>query len=147
VGTPHAASALGVYDYAMFAYFAAYLAYAIHAFFSRKRIIGLTAALLLIVAWALHTVFFVDRAHFYYLQHQGFVLPATNMFEAVSFFCWLIVLVYLILEPLLLKTRLFGVFALLLPVAGMAYSAKEMSSDPRELMPSVRIGNAASTIL
>ena len=138
MGTPHVSSALGAYDYAMFAYFAAYIIYAVHAFFSRKRVIGQAATVLLIVAWILHTVFFVQRAHFYYLQHQGFVLPATNMFEAVSFFCWMIVLGYLILEPLLLKTRLFGVFALLLPVAGMAYTAKEMSPDPRQLMPSLK---------
>lgn len=131
-------SGLALYDYAMFAYFAAYLVYAVHAFFSRKRGVGVAATLLLAAAWLVHTGFLVQRSIFYYHQHQGFVLPATNMFEAISYFCWMIVIAYLISETFILKSRLFGVFALMLPVAGMAYTARAMSADPRELMPSLK---------
>lgn len=129
---------LGVYDFAMFGYFAAYLAYAFHAFFNRKPFLGWVATALTVVAFTLHTVFMVQRAIFYYHQHQGFVLPATNMFEAISYFAFLIVLAYLIIERTMFKTALFGVFSMLIPVAAMAYTAKGMSSDPRELMPSLK---------
>ena len=46
----------------------------------------MSARSILLIAAALHTVFFVQRAIYYFHQHQGFVLPATNMFEAISFF-------------------------------------------------------------
>jgi cytochrome c-type biogenesis protein CcsB len=132
------ASGLAIYDYAMFAYFAAFVAYAAHAFFARQRWVSYACVVMLLAAAALHTVFFVQRAIFYNHQHQGFVLPATNMFEAISFFAWLTVLSYLILEPLLFKTRRFGVFALIIPAAAMAYTAKGINQDPRELMPSLK---------
>jgi cytochrome c-type biogenesis protein CcsB len=122
----------------MIGYFAAFVVYAAHAFFMRQRATGIVAVLLLLVAATLHTVFFVQRAIYYFHQHQGFVLPATNMFEAISFFAWLSVIAYLIIEPLLLKTRFFGVFALIIPAAAMAYTAKGISQDPRELMPSLK---------
>jgi cytochrome c-type biogenesis protein CcsB len=104
----------------------------------RQRATGVVAVILLLIAAALHTVFFVQRAIYYFHQHQGFVLPATNMFEAISFFAWLTVLAYLVLEPLLLKTRLFGVFGLIIPAAAMAYTAKGINQDPRELMPALK---------
>jgi cytochrome c-type biogenesis protein CcsB len=131
-------SGLEVYDYAMIAYFAAFIIYAAHAFFLRKRVVGIVAVLLLLTAATLHTVFLVQRGYYYFVQHQGFVLPATNMFEAISFFAWLSVIAYLVFEPLLLKTRYFGVFALILPTAAMAYTAKGINQDPRELMPSLK---------
>jgi len=134
----HVASGLSVYDWAMFAYFGAYLVYALHIFFLRKRAVGVLATVLLVAAFAMHTTFLVERALFYYAQYQGFVLPATNMFEAISYFAWLAVLGYLVVELFVVKTRTFAIFALLLPVAGMAYSAKAMSTDPRELMPSLK---------
>jgi cytochrome c-type biogenesis protein CcsB len=129
---------LGVYDFAIVAYFVAFLVYAAHAFFFRQEAVGRVAAVLLGIAAILHTVFFVQRAVFYYHQHNGFVLPATNMFEAISFFAWLTVLCYLVLEPLLFKTRHFGVFGLMIPLASMAYTAKWISQDPRVLMPSLK---------
>ncbi len=129
---------LGVYDFAMFGYFAAYLVYAFHAFFNRKPAVGWLATALTAAAFLLHTVFMVQRAIFYYHQHQGFVLPATNMFEAISYFAWLVVLAYLLIERTMFKTGLFGVFAMLIPVAAMAYTTKGMNQDPRELMPSLK---------
>jgi len=132
------ASGLVIYDYAMIGYFVAYVLYAAHAFWLRQRAVGIAAAIVLALTWVVHTLFFVQRAIFYYHQHQGFVLPATNMFEAISFFAWLTVLSYLIIEPLLLRTRFFGVFGLLIPVAAMAYTAKGVSQDPRELMPALK---------
>lgn len=131
-------SGLEVYDYAMIGYFAAFVVYAAHAFFLRQRATGIVAVLLLLAAAILHTVFLFQRGIYYYHQHQGFVLPATNMFEAISFFAWLSVIAYLVFEPLLLKTRFFGVFALIIPTAAMAYTAKGINQDPRELMPSLK---------
>lgn len=135
--TTTAATGIQLYDVAMFAYFGAFLLYAVHMFFARGRNFGLVANLVLIAAWVLHTVFLVNRAIFYYHQHQGFVLPATNMFEAISFFAWLIVLCYFALEYML-KTRFFGMIALILPVAGLAYTARGMDQDARELMPALK---------
>jgi cytochrome c-type biogenesis protein CcsB len=134
----HVPASLGIYDFAMFGYFAAYLAYAFHAFFDRRPIIGRIATGLTAVAFVLHSTFMVERAIFYYHQHQGFVLPATNMFEAISYFAFLTVLSYLIIECTLFKSAIFGVFAMLIPVAAMAFTARSMSQDPRELMPSLK---------
>jgi cytochrome c-type biogenesis protein CcsB len=134
----HASSGMNVYDFATFAYLGAFLLYALHAFFFRQKSVGLASTLLLVAAWALHTVFLVERALFYNAQYQGFVLPATNMFEAISYFAWLVALLYLIVETGFLKTRLFGVFALIIPSAAMAYTAKWMDQAPRELMPSLK---------
>jgi len=126
-----------LYDYAMFGYFIAYLIYAYHAFFDKRKGVGLTGTIILCLTWVVHTAFLVERTMFYYAQYQGFLLPATNMFEAIGYFCWLVVLLYIIAE-FILKTRAFGVFALLLPVSGMAYIARAMTPDPRELMPSLK---------
>jgi cytochrome c-type biogenesis protein CcsB len=128
---------LSVYDYAMFGYFAAFIVYALHLFWFRRPRIGALAAGILWLAWVLHTVFLVQRALFYNEQHQGFVLPATNMYEAISFFTWLVVLLYLVAE-FFLKTRVFGVLAMIVPVAAMAYIAAGISADPRELMPALK---------
>jgi cytochrome c-type biogenesis protein CcsB len=134
----HASGGLNIYDFAAFAYFAAFLLYALHAFFLRQKGVGVAATLMLVLAFGLHTVFLVERAMFYNAQYQGFVLPATNMFEAISYFAWLVALIYLIVEPLFLKTRAFGVFALMVPVAAMAYTAASQDQAPRELMPSLK---------
>lgn len=134
----HASSGINVYDFATFAYLAAFLLYALHAFFFRQKSVGVAATLLLAAAWILHTVFLVERALLYNAQYQGFVLPATNMFEAISYFAWLVSLLYLIFETGFLKTRVFGVFALIIPAAAMAYTGKFMDPSPRELMPSLK---------
>lgn len=134
----HVNTGINFYDYATFAYLAAFLLYGLHAFFFRQKSVGLVATALLAVAWVLHTVFLVQRALFYYAQYQGFVLPATNMFEAISYFAWLVVLLYLIVETGFIKTRAFGVFALIIPAAAMAYTGKYMDPAPRELMPSLK---------
>jgi cytochrome c-type biogenesis protein CcsB len=136
--TAHAASGLGIYDYAMLAYFAAYALYALHAFSLRRAGFGWVCTVTLAAAFAMHTAFMVQRALFYNAQYQGFVLPATNMFEAISYFAWLIVLLYLVVDVFFIKTRVFGVFALIIPVAAMAYSTNALSADPRELMPSLK---------
>jgi len=135
--TETAAKVIGLYDITMFAYFGAFIVYAVHMFFARSKPVGLIANLVLWAAWIMHTVFLVQRSVFYFHQHKGFVLPATNMFEAISFFVWLIVLLYFGLE-IVLKTRYFGVLVLLLPVAGLAYTARGMSPDARELMPALK---------
>jgi len=129
---------LDIYDTVMFGYFVAFFTYALHAFILRRPGFGRFAWLILACAFVLHTAFLIQRAVFYYQQYQGFVLPATNMFEALGYFAWLVVLVYFVCEALLLKTRFLGVFALLVPVAAMAYTATGMSGDPRELMPSLK---------
>ncbi len=134
----HASSGINVYDFATFGYLGAFLLYALHAFFFRQKSVGVAATLLLGASWILHTVFLVERSLFYHAQYQGFVLPATNMFEAISYFAWLVVLLYLIVETGFLKTRLFGVFALIVPAAAMAYTGKWMDPTPRELMPSLK---------
>lgn len=125
------------FEYAIFAYAAAYVGYLVFAFF-RSKPIGYLATGLLAGGWLLHTVFLVQRAQWYYAQHQTFVLPSTNMFEVVGYFVWLIVLSYLIAEQLLFKTRAFGVIALILPLAAVMYASHGMSADPRELMPSLK---------
>jgi cytochrome c-type biogenesis protein CcsB len=126
-----------IYDYSMYGYFAAYLVYAVHTLFYRTRALGWLATGLLAASWVAHTVFFVLRALFYHEQHGGFLLPATNMYEAVSYFAWIIVLLYLIAEQVL-KTRAFALFALVLPIAGVAYATKAMDPAPRELFPSLK---------
>jgi cytochrome c-type biogenesis protein CcsB len=128
---------LQLYDYAMFGYFGAYVLYAVLAFFRKSRPLGYAATGLLAVTWLVHTAFLVERATFYYKQYQGFLLPSTNMFEAIGYFAWLVTLLYLIAERLL-KTRAFGVIALIFPVACVAYAARAMAPDPRELMPSLK---------
>lgn len=128
---------LQLYDFAMFAYFGAFVLYAFHMFWMRKPWFGKIAVSVLWGAWGLHTWFLVNRSIFYFHQYQGFVLPSTNMFEAISFFVWLIVLLYFALE-LVLKTRMFGMVALVLPVAGLAYTARGMDQNARELMPALK---------
>jgi len=131
------ASGLVIYDYAMIGYFVAYVLYAAHAFWLRQRAVGIAAAIVLALTWVVHTLFFVQRAIFYYHQHQGFVLPATNMFEAISFFAWLIVLLYLIGE-FVIKTRIFGVLGMIVPIAALASTAAGINTDPREIMPALK---------
>lgn len=126
-----------LYDYAMFGYFAAYVLYAALIVFRKSRGLGLLATGILAATWLVHTGFLIERGMFYYKQYQGFLLPSTNMFEAVGYFAWLVTLLYLIAERVL-KTRAFGVLALLFPAGGVAYAARAMSADPRELMPSLK---------
>ena len=139
MGEPTAAAAPGlqVIDFSMLAYFTAFFAYAVHLFFVRSKQFGLVANLILLAGWVLQTIYLVERSIFYYHQHQGFVLPSTNMYEAILFFIWLIVLLYIILEYVL-KTRIFGMIALILPVAGLAYAALTETRDARELMPALK---------
>jgi cytochrome c-type biogenesis protein CcsB len=125
------------FEYAIFAYAAAYVCYLVFAFFKNKAT-GYLATGLLSIGWLMHTVFLVQRAQWYYAQHQTFVLPSTNMFEVVGYFAWLIVISYLIAEQFMLKTRAFGVIALILPLVSVMYASHSMSADPRELMPSLK---------
>ena len=136
MGASAEAAGLQLYDYVMFLYFGAFLIYAAHMFFARDRRVGAVASAVLWVAFTGHTAFLVLRALHYNEQYQGFVLPATNMFEAIGFFAWLIVLIYLIGE-FVIKTRIFGVLAMLVPIAAMAYTAID-KSGPRELMPALK---------
>lgn len=129
---------LQIKDYAMIGYFVAYLFYALHAFVLRKEWMGRLAVITLGAGWILHTLFLVSRGLYYYNQHKGFLLPATNMYEATSYFAWLVTLLYFILEIRLFKTRLYGVFALIIPLAALGFAAKSMGPDPRELMPSLK---------
>ena len=127
---------LQLYDIVMFGYFAAFLIYAFHMFIFRSKKVGAFASAVLWLSFAGHTLFLVQRALHYNEQYQGFVLPATNMFEAIGFFAWLIVLIYLIGE-FVIKTRIFGVLAMLVPMAAMAYTAVD-KSGPRMLMPALK---------
>ena len=134
---------LEIYGYATFAYVAAFLVYAIHAVYLRKKVVGTVATVFLLAAWGMHTVFLVKRSMFYYQQYQGFVLPSSNMFEVISYFAWMIVLLYLIAEIFFLKTRVFGVFILLIPLAAMIYTTRVMfldpaAAEPREFMPALK---------
>jgi len=131
------AQGLQLYDYVMMVYFGAFVLYAFHMFWIRHKAMGAVASILLWLGWIGQTVFLVERAIFYYHQHQGFVLPATNMFEAISFFAWLIVLLYLIGE-FVIKTRIFGVLGMIVPIAAMAYTAAGINTDPRQLMPALK---------
>jgi cytochrome c-type biogenesis protein CcsB len=126
-----------VFDYAVYAYFAAYLCYLGVAFF-RNKVVGWLATGLLAAGWVTHTVFLVERVQWYYQQHQTFVLPSTNMFEVIGYFAWLIVLAYLIAENFFLKTRAFGFLCLVVPLAAVAYASQGMAPDPRELVPSLK---------
>ncbi|MCB1216236.1 c-type cytochrome biogenesis protein CcsB [bacterium] len=134
---------LQFYDYAVFGYLAAFVLYAVHVFFARHPRVGQIAATVLGAAWVLQTVFLVKRTIFYYHQHNGFVLPSTNMFEVMNYFVWLSVPIYLMMEWKLIKTRLFGSFALFVPLMMLAFNARSMSmdpgaADPRELFPSLK---------
>ena len=136
-------NALQFYDYAVFGYLAAFVIYAVHVFFARNPRVGQLAAFVLVSAWVLQTVFLVRRTIFYYHQHQGFVLPSTNMFEVMNYFVWLSVPIYLWIEWKMIKTRLFGAFALFIPLLMLAFNARSMSmdpgaADPRELFPSLK---------
>ncbi len=136
-------NALQFYDYAVFGYLAAFTIYAVHVFFARHPRVGQVAALVLASAWVLQTVFLVKRTMFYFEQHGGFVLPSTNMFEVMNYFVWLSVPIYLIVEARMIKTRLFGAFALFIPLLMLAFNARSMSmdvgaADPRELFPSLK---------
>jgi len=126
-----------LFKLAMYCYFGAYFVYAVHTLLYRARWAGWLATGLLCAGWALHTGFLIERSKFYYEQHGGFLLPATNMYEAIGYFVWLIVGIYLIVERVL-KTRAFALFALILPAVGMAYNGQSMSADPRELFPSLK---------
>jgi cytochrome c-type biogenesis protein CcsB len=126
-----------VFEYAVFAYAAAYVCYLAYAIF-RRRAIGYVATGLLAAGWVIHSVFMVERVQWYYQQHQTFVLPSTNMFEVIGYFAWLIVLAYLIAEQVLFKSRAFGFIALVVPLAAVAYASHSMAPDPRELMPSLK---------
>jgi cytochrome c-type biogenesis protein CcsB len=125
------------FEYAIFAYAAAYVCYLAFAFF-RNKAVGYAATGLLAGGWLLHSVFMFERIQWYYQQHQTFVLPSTNMFEVIGYFAWLIVISYLVAEQLLLKTRAFGMVALIVPLAAVMYASQGMSPDPRELMPSLK---------
>ncbi|MCB1188026.1 cytochrome c biogenesis protein CcsA [bacterium] len=134
---------LQFYDYAVFGYLAAFTLYAVHVFFARNPRVGQIAAAVLASAWVLQTVFLVKRTLFYFEQHGGFVLPSTNMFEVMNYFVWLSVPFYLWVEWKLIKTRLFGAFALFVPLLMLAFNARSMSmdagaADPRELFPSLK---------
>jgi cytochrome c-type biogenesis protein CcsB len=136
-------SSIQFYDYAVFGYVAAFALYAIHVFFARHRNVGLAAVSVLCLAWVFQTTFMVQRTMFYFEQHGGFVLPSTNMFEVMNYFVWLSVPIYLIVESRLIKTRLFGAFALFIPLMMLAFNARSMSmdvgaADPRELFPSLK---------
>lgn len=134
---------LQFYDFAVFGYVAAFALYAIHVFFARHRNVGIAAVTVLSGAWVLQTIFMVLRTMFYFKQHGGFVLPSTNMFEVMNYFVWLSVPIYLIVENRMIKTRLFGAFALFIPLMMLAFNARSMSmdvgaADPRELFPSLK---------
>jgi cytochrome c-type biogenesis protein CcsB len=126
-----------LFKLATYGYFGAYFLYAVHTLLYRARWVGVLATALLLAGWVAHLGFFVQRAKFYYEQHGGFLLPATNMYEAIGFFAWLIVALYLISERVL-KTRQFALIALAVPAVAMAYTGEAMSADPRELFPSLK---------
>jgi cytochrome c-type biogenesis protein CcsB len=132
-----ASGSLQLYDYVMFSYFGAFILYGIYMFWPSLRGVGALATSLLWIGFTLQTVFFVQRAMFYYHQHGEFVFPATNMFESISFFAWLVVIIYLIGE-IFIKTRIFGVIAMIVPVAAMAYTAQGIDAGPRDLMPALK---------
>jgi cytochrome c-type biogenesis protein CcsB len=126
-----------LFKLAMYGYFGAYFLYAVHTLLYRSRWTGWLATGLLCAGWVAHLGFFIQRGRFYYEQHGGFLLPATNMYEAIGYFAWIIVLLYLISERVL-KTRQFALVALLVPAVAMAYTGQAMSADPRELFPSLK---------
>jgi cytochrome c-type biogenesis protein CcsB len=132
------AQGLHIYQVAMCGYFLAFLLYGIHAFTAGREWIGKAARGVLMLTWVVHTAFLVQRADLYYQQYDHFLLPATNMFEAIGYMAWMITLFYLIFEWRVFKTRRFGVFALLLPVGLVAYTGMGMDPDPRELLPSLK---------
>ena len=134
---------LKIYVVSAYVYFAAFLVYCWHLLFKNSRGSGQLATVILIAAWLAHTVFMVLRGLFYYKQHGGFLLPATNMFEAISYMAWMIVLFYLIAQWFILKTPKFGAFALFVPIFLMTWNSQALVStpgagDPRDLFPSLK---------
>jgi cytochrome c-type biogenesis protein CcsB len=126
-----------LFKLAMYALFGSYLAYAVHTLLYRAKWVGFAATGLLAVSWGALTGFLVCRSIFYREQHGGFLLPATNMYEAISYFIWMVILLYLVVERYL-KTRNFAIFALVIPAVALAYNGSAMSADPRELFPSLK---------
>lgn len=117
---------------------AAIFYFAAHVSPKVRRMQG-AGSLLLLLGVLFQLYWFVARTVEYWLQYQGFVLPAVSAFEAISLMAFLIAAVYLAIEHTS-KSRAYGGFVLLVPVAAMAYLLLVIPSQagPRDLPPALK---------
>lgn len=96
----------------------------------QKDIVSRVAYRLVIAGFAFHSVFFIGR-----MIESGY-FPITNLFEAVSFFAWAIVLFFLIYERKY-RIRIMGAFILPFPLIMMIF-AFFMQKDIAPLIPALK---------
>lgn len=130
---------LTLIDIAWKLYIVVTVLYGIYLAFGRNRILGIVCTLLLLVAFAFHTAFGVTRIQYYWDTTRWFLFPYISYFEALSFFTWSIVLVYIGFE-FITKIKVFGPFMVAIPVIVLAFSQMIPVEErgPRTLMPALK---------
>jgi cytochrome c-type biogenesis protein CcsB len=124
---------------AFFVYLLSFLLYAYGVVFARGTRVLPYASAILPIGLISQLYFLIARTYEYWQQYRGFVLPATNLFEAINFLAFLVILAYFVLE-LVTKIRIFGAFVLALPLVGLFYIIKYLNSEAgmRELPPALK---------
>lgn len=105
---------------AFFAYLVAFLLYVYGIAFRRGASVLAYPFILLLIGLVSQLYWLIARTYEYWLQHKGFLLPATNLFEAIHFLVFLVIFLYLVFE-LITKVKVFGAFVLALPLIGLGY--------------------------
>ncbi len=105
---------------AYFSYLVSFLTYLYGVIFKRGEGVLRFCWVFLVVGLASQLYWLIARTYEYWVQHNGFLLPSTNLFEAIHFLAFLVILVYLVFE-LVTRVRVFGSYVLFLPLVGLSY--------------------------
>ncbi|OPX22735.1 MAG: c-type cytochrome biogenesis protein CcsB [Planctomycetales bacterium 4484_113] len=124
---------------ALFAWGFAFLLFVYALLLRRHLKLNYVASALLLVGSASLIYWLIARTAEYWRQYQGFVLPATNLFESIVFISLLVVLFYVVAD-LLTGVREFGAYVLILPLAGLVYLVAHLSGEAGmpELPPALK---------
>lgn len=124
---------------ALFAWGFAFVLFAYALLLRRHLKVNYLASALLLVGSASLIYWLIARTAEYWRQYQGFVLPATNLFESIVFLLLLVVLFYVIVE-LVTGVREFGAYVLILPLVGLVYLVAFLSGEAGmpELPPALK---------
>jgi len=115
------------------------LAYFLGQLSRKVRLCVLVGRLLLTVGLLFQLLWLVCRTLEYWRMYDGFLFPASSLFEAINFVLFLIVLIYLCMD-VQRNLASFGGWVMLPVLAGFAYILGFLGSEsgPRELPPALK---------
>jgi cytochrome c-type biogenesis protein CcsB len=125
---------------AWYGYIFATIFYTAFLSFNKKKVLATIAYWILIAAVIAHTAFQIGRFHDYFLQHGTVIIVPTSLFESVSFFAWIIAIVYAVFEPIS-KFRGMGALVVAIPTIMMGYVTLMLPAEAynlRPLMPALK---------